>query len=287
MRITTARPRLLAVLLALAGILAIAATGSASAATPTTAAGVPAGITDLLPATSPPGANDFTCRPSAAHPAPVVLVHGTFESATDNWLTVSPQIKAAGYCVFALDYGNRGTGDIPTSAGQLARFVDAVLGATGARKVSLVGHSQGGMMPRWYLKFLGGAAKVDDLVGLAPSNHGTTNPGALVAGATFCPACDQQRAGSSFLQTLNAGDETPGAVSYTSIETRYDEVVTPFTSAFLAPGPNTANILLQDACPADVVDHQFIPDDRIALRWTLQALGRSGPADPAQPPSCA
>jgi len=273
------------VLLALAGILAIAATGSASAAT--TTAGVPAGITDLLPATSPPGANDFTCRPSAAHPAPVVLVHGTFESATDNWLTVSPQIKAAGYCVFALDYGNRGTGDIPTSAGELQRFVDAVLGATGARKVSLVGHSQGGMMPRWYLKFLGGAAKVDDLVGLAPSNHGTTNPGALVAGATFCPACDQQRAGSSFLQTLNAGDETPGAVSYTSIETRYDEVVTPFTSAFLAPGPNTANILLQDACPADVVDHQFIPDDRIALRWTLQALGRPGPADPAQPPSCA
>jgi triacylglycerol lipase len=284
MRPTTTRPRLLAVLLALAGILAIAATGSASAATPATA---PAGITDLLPATSPPGANDFTCRPSAAQPAPVVLVHGTFESASDNWPTVSPQIKAAGYCVFALDYGNRGTGDIPTSAGELKRFVDAVLGATGARRVSLVGHSQGGMMPRWYLKFLGGAATVDDLVGLAPSNHGTTNPGALVAGATFCPACDQQRAGSSFLQTLNAGDETPGAVSYTSIETRYDEVVTPFTSAFLAAGPNTANILLQDACPADVVDHQFIPDDRVALRWTLQALGRPGPADPAQPPSCA
>jgi triacylglycerol esterase/lipase EstA (alpha/beta hydrolase family) len=286
MRLTTTRPRLLAVLLALAGFLALATAGAASAAT-APAGGVPAGIADLLPATSPPGANDFTCRPSAAHPAPVVLVHGTFESATDNWAVVSPQIKAAGYCVFALDYGNRGTGDIPTSAGQLERFVDAVLGATGARRVSLVGHSQGGMMPRWYIKFLGGAGKVDDLVGLAPSNHGTTNPGAFVTGATVCPACDQQRAGSSFLQTLNAGDETPGSVSYTSIETRYDEVVTPFTSAFLAPGPNTANILLQDACPADVVDHQFIPDDRVALRWTLQALGRPGPADPAQPPSCA
>src|SRR4029078_2339595 len=133
---------------------------------------------------------------------------------------------------------------IPTSAGQLALFVDAVLGATGARKVSLVGHSQGGMMPRWYLKFLGGAAKVDDLVGLAPSNHGTTNPGAFVAGATVCQAWDQQRAGSEFLQNLNAGDETPGRVSYTVVETRYDEVVTPFTSAFLAGGDNTANVLL-------------------------------------------
>jgi triacylglycerol lipase len=266
MRLTGSHPRLLAVVLAMAGLLVLAAPAADAA--------------------GPPGANDFGCRPSAAHPAPVVLVHGTFESAADNWALVAPQIKAAGYCVFALDFGQRGTGDIAASAGELARFVASVLAATGARKVSLVGHSQGGMMPRWYLTFLGGAAKVDDLVGLAPSNHGTTNPGAFLAGATLCPACDQQRAGSAFLQQLNAGDETPGDVSYTSIETRYDEVVTPYTSAFLAPGSNTANILLQDACPADVVDHQFIPDDRVALRWTLQALGRPGPADPAHPPSC-
>jgi triacylglycerol esterase/lipase EstA (alpha/beta hydrolase family) len=245
-----------------------------------------ADVTDLLPATSPPGANDFTCRPSAAHPAPVVLVHGTFEGATDNWSTVSPQLRAAGYCVFALEYGERGTGDIAASAGQLARFVDAVLGATGAQKVSLVGHSQGGMMPRWYIKFLGGATKVDDLVGLAPSNHGTTNPGAFVTGQTVCEACDQQRAGSAFLTQLNAGDETPGNVSYTVVETRYDEIVTPFTSAFLAGGANTANILLQDACPAEVIDHHLIPHSALAIRWTLQALARRGPADPAQPPSC-
>src|SRR5512133_975043 len=114
-------------------------------------------VSDLLPAVSPPGANDFTCKPTAAHPSPVVLVHGTVEGATENWSTASPQIKAAGYCVFALEYGNRGTGDIAASAGQLQRFVDAVLAATGAQKVSLVGHSQGGMMPRWYIKFLGGA----------------------------------------------------------------------------------------------------------------------------------
>jgi triacylglycerol lipase len=287
MRLTTTRPRLRAVVLALAALLALAAAATTAGASAATTGAPPPAIADLLPTTSPPGANDFTCRPTAAHPAPVVLVHGTFEGATDNWSTVSPQIKAAGYCVFALEYGNRGTGDIAASAGQLARFVNAVLAATGAKKASLVGHSQGGMMPRWYIKFLGGAAKVDDLVGLAPSNHGTTNPGAFVAGATFCPACDQQRAGSSFLQKLNAGDETPGNVSYTVVETRYDEVVTPFTSAFLAPGPNTANILLQDACPNEVIDHHLIPHSALAIRWTLQALGRRGPADPANPPSCA
>jgi triacylglycerol esterase/lipase EstA (alpha/beta hydrolase family) len=243
-------------------------------------------VTDLLPAPPPPGANDWSCRPTAAHPSPVVLVHGTFEGAYDNWFDVSPQIKAAGYCLFALEYGDRGTGDIAASAGQLARFVDAVLAATRARKVSMVGHSQGGMMPRHYIKFLGGATKVDDLVGLAPSNHGTTNPGAFVAGETVCPACDQQRAGSAFLQRLNAGDETPGSVSYTVIQTSYDEVVTPYTSAFLAGGANTANVLLQDACPAHVIDHHFMPHDRLAISWALQPLGRPGPADPARPPSC-
>jgi triacylglycerol lipase len=261
----------------------VAGLAALAAASPAT---TQADITDLLPAVSPPGANDFSCRPSAAHPRPVVLVHGTFESASDNWATFSPQLKTAGYCVFALDYGDRGTGDIAVSAGQLKRFVDAVLAATGARKVSLVGHSQGGMMPRYYLKFLGGADVVDDLVGLSPSNHGTTNPGAFVAGTTICEACAQQMAGSDFLTMLNAGDETPGSVSYTVLETAYDEVVTPYASEFLAPGPRTANILLQDACPAHVIDHHEMPNDPLAFRWTIQALERTGPADPAEPPSC-
>jgi triacylglycerol esterase/lipase EstA (alpha/beta hydrolase family) len=266
--------------------IGLAAAIAAGVAAFTPAAASADDVTDLLPSVSPPGANDFTCRPGADHPAPVVLVHGTFESALDNWSTVSPQLKSTGYCVFALEYGNRATGDIAESAGQLKRFVDAVLGATGAHRVSLVGHSQGGMMPRYYIKFLGGDSRIDDLVGLAPSNHGTTNPGAFVTGATICMACDQQRAGSDFLQQLNAGDETPGPVSYTVVETKYDEVVTPYTSAFLAAGPNTANILLQNACPAEVIDHHEIPNSQLAIRWTLQALGRPGPADPANPPSC-
>ena len=167
------------------------------------------------------------------------------------------------------------------------RFVDAVLAATGARKVSMVGHSQGGMMPRYYLKFLGGAAKVDDLVGLAPSNHGTTNPGAIVAGATFCPACDQQtrRLG------LPRPTSTPATRRPATSPTRRSRPATTRSSPRTRrpswpPVPGTANILLQDACPAEVIDHHEMPNDGLAIRWALQALGRPGPADPAQPPSC-
>jgi triacylglycerol lipase len=173
--------------------------------------------------TPPPGANDTSCRPSAAHPEPVVLVHGTFEDMLQNWVTLSPVLKSAGYCVFALNYGDRGTARIETSSRELADFVSHVRSVTGARRVALVGHSQGGMMPRHYIKFLGGDRVVSELVGLVPSNHGTTNLGAFLIGGTgLCDACLQQVAGSAFLRRLNSGDETPGRVHYCIIrEVRY------------------------------------------------------------------
>ena len=45
------------------------------------------------------------------------------------------------------------------------------------------------MMPRYYIKNLGGAEKVDDLVGLSPSNHGTDQPARAAARRSLCPAC--------------------------------------------------------------------------------------------------
>ena len=238
------------------------------------------------PGIDPPGANDWGCHPTAAHPYPVVLVHGTFGDKTVSWNLISPKLAQDGYCVFALDYGDRATGPIEQSAAELRDFVDEVLAHTGAKRVSLVGHSQGGMMPRYYIKFLGGAGKVDDLIGLAPSNHGTSNPGALfLDGIGVCYSCGQQATGSAFLTNLNAGDETPGNVSYTVVETRYDEVVIPYTSAFLS-GSNTTNVRLQDRCPLDAAEHLSIIYDPVAVRWVENALGGDGPADPGFRPSC-
>src|SRR4051794_17106215 len=218
----------------------------------------------------PVGANDWSCVPTAQRPEPVIIVHGTFGDRRSLLDRLSAAMVAQGFCVFALDYGNRATGDIPTSARQLADFTDRVLAATGAAKVSMVGHSQGGMMPRYFIRFLGGDAVVDDLVGLSPSNHGTTivgDPDNPLTGSfgTSCPACTQQAAGSAFLAELNAGDETPGAVSYTQVTTRYDEVVVPYTSAYLAPGPLTTNVTLQDTCPLDTSEHLRIPLSRAAI----------------------
>ncbi|PTX64365.1 lipase (class 2) [Melghirimyces profundicolus] len=245
---------------------------------------------DFLEGPAPPGANDPDCRPDEEHPEPVVLVPGTFETMAQNWAVLAPFLSKKGYCVYALNYGfskaGPSTGPIEESASELKAFVEQVLAHTGAEKVSIVGHSQGGMMPRYYLKFLGGAGNVEDLIGLAPSNHGTEGLAGLKAtwpavDLFSCAACRQQQAGSEFLRKLNEGEEAPGSVSYTVVATRTDEVVVPCTSGFLkGPPSRVANITLQDVYPYDQVEHLGIPYDPHAFQFVLDALAHPGPADP-------
>ena len=261
---------------------ALVATGPA-----TSAAGPPPSAPAALVPVSPPGANDPTCETDRRHPQPVVLVNGTFETMDKNWVSMSPYLANAGYCVFAFNYGNRATGPIAKSARQLRRFADKVRAQVGTRKVDLVGHSQGGMMPRYYLKFLGGAKRVDDLVGIAPSNHGT-EMSMDGDGDSPCRACEQQAKGSDFLKRLNRGGDTQPGPDYTVIVTMLDEVVTPYESQYLrGPRNRITNTLVQDVCPTDVFEHDQLPNDPVAQQITLDALRSGGPAREKFQPDCA
>jgi triacylglycerol lipase len=238
------------------------------------------------PGVPPPGANDFGCR-STAHPTPVILVHGTFADMTISWNELAPLLAADGYCVFALDLVRRATAPIDESADRLAAFAREVLQRTGAAKVSFVGHSQGGMLGRYVAKSRGLLQQTDDVVGLAPSSHGTTSPGADFAARYFdCPACAEQKAGSAFMAKVNTAPEAPEPASYTVISTRYDQVVTPVSSQALS-GATVTNVVLQDKCPGDISEHVGIVYDPIALQWVRDALARPGPASPAFTPDCA
>lgn len=245
----------------------------------------------------PPGANDWTCKPSAVHPRPVVLVHGTFANKYDNWPTFAPLLANNGYCVYALNYGVLPTAKWPlnlmggldrieTSAQQLSAFVDKVLAATGASKVDIVGHSQGTFMPDYYARFLGGAHKIDKYVSLAPLWHGTNALGmasfaqlakrlGLPPPSYGMPAIPEMAAGSDFVAKLRSGGgpAVPG-ISYTNIITKYDELVVPYTSGI---EPGMRNIVVQDQCPIDFTEHGQIAADRVAAADVLNAL------DPAHP----
>lgn len=251
---------------------------------------------------APAGAN-APCTPSAAHPYPVILTEGTFASMYNSFGAISPDLVNNGYCVYAFNYGQTipfsgfyAMGDIAASAAQLSAEVRKVLSQTGASKVDIVGWSQGGMMPRYYINNLGGASKVNMLVGFAPSNYGTdlngvinliADMGALgVATALLsvtCAACAEQIQGSAFLTSLN-GSPTAASVKYVVIETADDDVVTPYTDAFLPAASNVQNIALQSQCPRDGSDHISIPYDSNALQDMVNALGADSPSFQ---PSCA
>lgn len=244
------------------------------------------------------GANNWNCKPSAQHPNPVVLVPATGTNLGMNWVALAPMLANAGYCVYSFNYGMTwlsigrfgGLGDISASARTMSAFVDKVLASTHASKVDVVGHSQGGMMPNYYIKFLGGAAKVHTFVGLAPSNHGTTLSGIVTLGKNLnilgfansflwsagLPGLQQQEVNSSFQNQLFAGGDTVVGPRYVVIETKYDLVVTPYRNAFLS-GPNVTNILIQDQCPSNPVGHVGIFADSPSLQNVMNQLGAADP----------
>lgn len=244
------------------------------------------------------GANDWSCKPSSEHPYPVVLVHGTLENLGSNWVALSPTLKNAGYCVYALNYGMNalslgrfgGLADIADSAQELSTFVNKVRSSTGAAKVDIVGHSQGGMMPNYYIKRLGGASKVHTFIGLSPSNHGTTLSGIVDLGVQLnllgfansvivgvgAPALQQQEVNSDFQNALFADGDTVAGPRYVVIQTTHDEVVTPYANAFLS-GSNVTNILIQDQCPDDTVGHIGIFLDSPAIQNVMNQLGPNTP----------
>ena len=268
----------------------VAGPGSTASAAPAIGGGNGDNIAGILPEPEIVGLNNFACKPSESHPRPVVLVHGLGATATENWHFFAPYLMQRGFCVFALTYGKTdhypgrgGVKPMEQSAAELGEFVDQVRERTGAGQVDIVGHSEGGIMPRYYLKFLGGHKKVANFVGWAAPNHGTDISGLTKLRTAFpgfdeelgnhCGSCPQFMMGSAFLQKLNSGaDETVGAVKYTVLASKYDGVVTPIETSFLK-GDNVKNILIQDVNPDDKSEHIAMAFDPTTFELTLAGLG--------------
>jgi len=209
----------------------------------------------------------------AATSDPVIIVNGTFGPAF-FYEPLAARLRHDGYQVFIFELTNLGTGDIASTARDLKTFADGVRAQTGAAKVDLVGHSQGGLVARQYVKFLGGSSTVDSLVSIGAPHYGTAVANiADFFGAGNClgiVACQQMAVGSDFLNALNAGDDTIGSVRYTNLYTIYDELVRPVDNAALRDG--ATNVLIQSQCPFRVLGHIGLALDGTAYDGIHDAL---------------
>ena len=144
-------------------------------------------------------------------------------------------------------------------------------------------------MPEYYLKYLGGARYVHRYVAMTPLYAGTDLGGlasfSAVAGhfglaapvtglvAGFCASCPEFLAGSAMVRKLNAGAGGPAVpgIQYTTIPTRYDELVAPYTSGLLH-ARNATNHVLQDVCPGDTSEHVAEAFDPVVAQLILNGL---------------
>jgi triacylglycerol esterase/lipase EstA (alpha/beta hydrolase family) len=230
------------------------------------------------------------CTPDVAtNPRePILLVPGT---------TMTPEINfswnyeralsalALPYCTVELP--DKAMGDIQVAAEYVVYALRAMAkfeGKAKARKVQIIGYSQGGMVPRWALRFWPDTRKlVDDDVGLDASNHGTVtaDPDCLEACA---PAVWQQRDISAFTAALNSYTETFPGISYTEIYSQNDEIVVPNlneqgSSSVHSGGGTIANIAVQEICPGHVADHLAMGSyDPVGYALALDAVTHAGPA---------
>lgn len=251
---------------------------------------------------STPGVNDWGCKPSTAHPNPVVLLPGTFANIGANFVALAPMLKNAGYCVYGTNFGATwlsmggrigGLDTETTSGNQVSAFIDKVLDASGAQKVDIVGHSQGGSMGVNYVKLHGGGNKVGTYVGWGQSANGTTLSGIVTAATALgalgianvglaafgAPGLRDQEVGSAYTKQTSA-IPLPQGPKYVTIQSTHDEVVTPYATQSL---PGAQNIVLQQLCPNDQAGHVGLFLDSPTLQLTMNALS-GGPAN--FKPSC-
>lgn len=216
---------------------------------------------------------------------PVLLVHGTTLTADANFRwNYLPALRALDMPTCTIDLPISGMGEVQAAAEYVVHAVREMNRRSG-QKVQIVGYSQGGMLPRWSMKFWPDIRPmVEDMISLSASNHGTLDARVLCK-VPCAPAISQQRTGSNFLSALNRDGEVLEGIDYTSIYTRYDEIVVPNfgprASSRLRGGEpaKVTNVMTQQLCPLNVADHIAIGTyDSAAFALVLDALTHPGPA---------
>lgn len=226
------------------------------------------------------------------HPTPVVYLHGITASVR-SFRQNAELLRSRGYWVWGHDYGDmfapglRGVGEVDLLVDDVAEIVDRVLRATGAAKVDLVVHSQGGLMAKLYIAS-GGAERVRRVVAMGANFHGTDLAGyarwfePVIAKyprfASFvAPGGVQQLVSSEWNAAHVDVPDTDPRVVYTSLYSPADRIVTPNSASRLiaVDGADVANIDVAEWYDGYAPRHPMMPRDPLLAELTAWGLERA------------
>ncbi|TCP41222.1 alpha/beta hydrolase family protein [Tamaricihabitans halophyticus] len=223
----------------------------------------------------------------------VLLVHGTTsnpgESFEWNWFRALDRLDRP-YCAVTLP--NRAMSDAQVSAEYVVHAVRHIHETSG-RQVDVLGHSQGGLVPRFAMRFWPDIRPmVDDYVSFGATNHGSFLVNALCPPVLGCaPSLWQQTSDSNFTKATNSGQETFAGISYTNVYTHTDEFVRPAlddtgTSSLHSGDGRITNVAIQDVCPLGLTSEHIAVGtyDPVAYALAMDALDHDGPTRPSRVP---
>ncbi len=169
---------------------------------------------------------------------PVLLIHG-FMGTRGALFVLEKRLRADGFPVFSINLGTLNVQDIRKSAFEIHLAIEKMKLATRGKvsKIDIVGHSMGGLIALYYLKFMGGDQHVRKLCTLGTPYRGTwAGLIGVAAFGVFSPSTWQMLPGSEFVRQLHAMP-MPRSVDCTSIIARYDALC-PADSSRISPGTN-------------------------------------------------
>jgi hypothetical protein len=257
------------------GLVPIASSSTAVAASPVVF-DAPSGPALKTPAATLAAA--LSCSPDLATSSrtPILLVPGTVSTgAVAYGWGYQKVLRDQGYpvCMVALPGG--GLQDMQTTVEYVVHAVRSMSDVSG-KEISVLGHSQGGLLPAWAVRFWPDlASRIDDVVSLdAP--YGGTRLADYACGVIDCPALAWQvTRGSDWSRALRRFP-VPAGISYTSIGSSNTDLVFPSPDATLLPG--ATNMVLQQVCPGRFVGHLDILSDAAAYALAMDALTHAGAA---------
>lgn len=168
-------------------------------------------------------------------PRPVLLIYG-FWSTRRVFDVLEARLRRDGYCVFSINLGGLfdafNTKGIDACAEKVRDKVERLYARYDLGPLSIIGHSKGGLIGRYYVKRLGGEKRVRSLITLAAPHHGTplAYAGVVLTGA-FSRSVWQMTPMSRFIRRLKLGP-FPSDVRFVSVYSKADRV-SPFPTCML------------------------------------------------------